>query len=375
MSAPQKPLRAVYMRGGTSRALIFHARDLPPCDPAGDRTGWDAVFTAALGSPDSNMRQLDGMGGGISSLSKVAVVAPPTHPEADVDYTFAQIGIDRPTVGYKGNCGNISAAIGPFAVDEGLVQASGDLALVRIHNTNTGKIILARFPLQGGQSAVKGDCRLDGVAGSGAPIRLDFLDPGGAATGKLFPTGRLRDQITLASGERAEVTLIDAANPLVVIAAQVLGLEGEITPETLAGDAATMARLVDLRRKGAVIMGLAEDEAAARDRVPNLPLIAIVSPGSEGAALTVRLISADQPHKATPLTGAMALAAAARIHGTVAAELASAPVGDQIRLAHAGGQIDLTADVVDRGVDSLVRSAGVMRTARRLMAGEVYIPA
>ena len=140
---------AVYMRGGTSRALVFHARDLPA-----ERSRWDAIFAAALGSPDDGMRQLDGLGGGISSLSKVAVVGPPTHPGADVDFTFGQVAVDALRTSYKGNCGNISAAIGPFAIEEGLVACEGDTASVRIHNSNTGKIIRADFPLVGGRPAV-----------------------------------------------------------------------------------------------------------------------------------------------------------------------------------------------------------------------------
>lgn len=375
MSAPQRSCPAVYMRGGTSRALIFHARDLPPLGVDGDRSAWNAVFTATLGSPDHNMRQLDGMGGGISSLSKVAVVAPSAEDGIDVDYTFAQVGIDLPTVGYRGNCGNISAAIGPFAVDERLVPMSGDEALVRIRNTNTAKIIHARFPLQDGRASVQGDCRIDGVAGSGAPIRLDFLDPGGAGTGRLFPTGRLRDRISLDSGAAPEVTLIDVANPLVVVAADTLCLAGDVAPATLAANTDCMAQLADLRRKCAVTMGLAEDEQAARDQVANLPLIAIVSPGRDGAALTVRMISADQPHKATPLTGAMALAAAARIGGTIAADFVQGALAERIWLAHPGGRLELTAEVEDHGTQSIVHSAGMLRTARRLMAGEVFFPA
>lgn len=374
MPDPQIGYRSVYMRGGTSRALIFHRDDLPPLGPEGSRAPWDAVFTAALGSPDSGMRQLDGMGGGISSLSKVAVVGAPSRSDADVDYTFAQVGVDSPTVGYKGNCGNISSAIGPYAVDEGLVATDGEEAVVRIHNTNTGKIIRARFPLVGGKAAVKGDYVLQGVEGSGAAIRLDFLQPGGSVTGKIFPTGRLVDTLALETGD-ISVTLIDVANPLAVVEASALGMRGNESPSEIEGDNSLMERLRDLRRRAAVAMGVAKHDEEARTTVANLPLVAIVSPVEEGAALRARMISADQPHRATPLTGAMALAAASRIKGTLAEGLSHHGSADIVRLAHASGLIDLACEVEDMGLQSRVASVGVIRTARRLMEGRVFVPA
>src|SRR5262249_10067898 len=192
---PQKKLPAVFMRGGTSKAVIFHARDLPAA-----REEWEPIFLSAIGSPDPNMRQLDGMGGGISSLSKVCVIGPPSHPDADVDYTFAQVLIDKARVDYNGNCGNMSSAIGPFAVDEGLIPKPRSMAVVRIHNTNTRRIIVSRFGMDGEEAAVAGDLAIDGVAGTGAPIRLEFIEPGGAKTGKLLPTGKAVDQLEGAGG-------------------------------------------------------------------------------------------------------------------------------------------------------------------------------
>jgi len=182
-------LPAVFMRGGTSRAVMFHARDLP------DRAEWDPLFLAAMGSPDPNGRQLNGMGGGISSLSKVCVIAPWTRKDADLDYTFAQVQIREPRVDYRGNCGNMSSAVGPFAMDEGLVRAEGDMATVRIYNTHTKKLIHATFPLRDNLPRYDGDLVIPGVAGSGAPVRLDFIAPGGATTGKLLPTGHPVDTV------------------------------------------------------------------------------------------------------------------------------------------------------------------------------------
>src|SRR4249920_155659 len=186
----QSKLPAVFMRGGTSKAIVFHERDLPR-----DRRAWDEIFLAATGSPDPYGRQLDGMGGGISSLSKVCIVGAPTRPDADIDYTFAQISVKEAKVDYGGNCGNMSSAMGPFAVDEGLVKMSGPDALVRVHNTNTKKIIWSRFPLDDGVSAVDGDMAIPGVAGTGAPVKLEFREPGGATTGKLLPTGSVADDL------------------------------------------------------------------------------------------------------------------------------------------------------------------------------------
>src|SRR5690606_35771456 len=211
--------KAVFARGGTSKALIFHRQDLPP-----DCACWDAIFLAAMGSPDAYGRQLDGMGGGISSLSKVCVVGPPTRPDADVDYTFAQVQVKEARVDYGGNCGNMSSAIGPFAVDEGLVAAGSGEATVRIHNTNTGKIIHSTFPVAHGRSVERGDLVIPGVSGSGAPVRLDFLEPGGASTGRLLPTGRATDRLEVPGMGAVTVSLVDAANACVFLDAETLGL-------------------------------------------------------------------------------------------------------------------------------------------------------
>src|ERR1700693_627941 len=210
---PQKKLPAVFMRGGTSKAIVFHARDLPT-----PRAEGDTIFLSVIGSPDPNMRQLNGMGGGVSSLSKVCVIGPPTHPDADVDYTFAQVLIDNARVDYNSTCGNMSSAIGPFAVDEGLVaKADAGEAVVRIHNTNTKKIIVSRFGMDGDEAAVAGDMALDGVAGTGAPIRLEFMEPGGAKTGKLLPPGKAADMLEVQGVGRMPVSMSDGANTCVFV--------------------------------------------------------------------------------------------------------------------------------------------------------------
>ena len=230
-------IRAAFVRGGTSKGLVFRQEDLPE-----DRSAWDALFLRAMGSPDEYGRQLDGMGGGISSLSKVCVVGPPTHPDADVDYLFAQVQVDRASVDYGGNCGNMSSAIGPFAVDEGLVDAPADgPARVRIHNVNTGKLIAATFEVRGGRSVEAGDYAIKGVSGTGAPLRLDFLDPGGAATGSLLPTGRVVDTVDAGVSGPVDASFVDAANPCVFVRARDVGVRGTELPDQLEADTTLFA--------------------------------------------------------------------------------------------------------------------------------------
>lgn len=368
MAGPQMAVPGVYMRGGTSRALIFHARDLP--GGLEDRSKWDPFLIAALGSPDPGGRQLDGMGGGISSLSKIAVVAPSTHAEADVDYIFGQVSIKGQNVSYRGNCGNISSAVGPFAIDEGLVPALGDTALVRIHHVASGKLIHAHVNLQSGLAAVDGEFTIQGVAGTGSPIRLDFLDPGGSATGALLPTGTPQNMLTV-KGESILVSMIDAANPVVILRADAVGLRGDESPSEIDSNAALMARLEDIRVTASLAMGITQTEEEARVKVPNMPLVALISPPPAGSNIQVRMISAGQPHKATPMTGAMCLAVAARLPDTVISQVASIAPSGKMLIAHASGILPVDA-LVENGVASRTT---VFQTARRLMQGSVLVPA
>jgi 2-methylaconitate cis-trans-isomerase PrpF len=370
---PLRRIPAVFMRGGTSKALMFRAQDLPA-----DRAEWDAIFLAAMGVPDPNGRQLDGMGGGLSSLNKVCVVGPPSRPDADVDYTFVQLGIDEPLVDYGGNCGNMSSAIGPFAIEEGIVPAPADgEATVRIHNTNTGKIIVARFPVKDGALAADGDFDLDGVAGTAAPIKLEFVEPGGAKTGKLLPTGSAIDRLEVSGLGMIEASCVDAANPCVFVAANDLGLAGIELPTALERDAQFLERMEAIRQAASVAMGLAPDLAAAK-KLASIPKVAMVSapqasPTLSGRTLTademdiaVRMISVGQPHRAVPITGAVCLAVAARIPGTIPHRLCPSAEGP-IRIGHASGTILVDATVVD----GRALNGAVYRSARRLFEGNV----
>ncbi|MGH7308627.1 MAG: 2-methylaconitate cis-trans isomerase PrpF family protein [Candidatus Rokuibacteriota bacterium] len=365
----QRRIRAVYMRGGTSRCLVFHEEDLPR-----SRTARDRILLAALGSPDPYGRQLDGLGGGISSLSKACIIGPPTHPGANVDYTFAQVDVRTPLVDYAGNCGNCSSAVGPFAIDEKLVVPSASPAVVRIHNTNTRKLIVAHVPVEDGEAVVTGEFELPGVAGSGAQITLDFLEPGGAVTGRLLPTGRARDVV---GGLAA--SLVDATNPMIFVRARDLGLSGTETPTAIDADRALATRLEATRVEAAALMGVPQS--------PSVPKIIMVAPAvgfttldgrawnADAVSLVSRVISMGNCHRAFALTSAMCLAVAARIEGTVVHECvtASRPYHD-IRLGHPSGVLPIDASVVTEDGRPLAEQVTVYRTARRLMEGFVRVP-
>jgi 2-methylaconitate cis-trans-isomerase PrpF len=373
-------LPAVFMRGGTSRAVMFHARDLP------DRAEWDPLFLAAMGSPDPNGRQLNGMGGGISSLSKVCILAPSDRADADIDYTFAQVQIRDPRVDYRSNCGNMSSAVGPFAVDEGIVRPNGDTAMVRIFNTNTQKIIRSTFPLQDGRAATDGDLAIPGVAGTGAPVRLDFLAPGGATTGRLLPTDQPKDRLDVPGVGPIEVSMIDAANACVFVRARDLGLSGGELPEELERDAALLDRLQSIRRQASITMGIARDDAEART-VAAVPIIGFVAPPMDAPTLsgdpisaaqvdlTARFLSNGQPHRALPLTASLCTAVAANIAGTLVAEALAPEAGAQVRIGMPSGILTVGAEVEQSGAGQWVAHSGAFyRTARRLFDGRIYVP-
>lgn len=368
---------AVFLRGGSSKGVFFHAKDLPQ-----DRAKQDAIFLSVLGSPDPYGRQLDGMGGGISSLSKAVIIGPPSHPDADVDYTFAQVAVDRPLVDWSSNCGNLSSAVGPFAVDEGLVRASDGEALVRIHQVNTKRIIHARFLVRGGRAATEGDFAMAGVSGTGARIRLDFLAPGGGATGRLLPTGDAMDVLEH-DGRQYRATLIDAANACVFLDARDLGLTGTESPDAIEANPATMALLDALRRQAAVRMRLAATPAAAPLAIPKVAVVSApaayraldgVTIGADTHDIAVRMISMERAHRAVPLTGGMALGVACRITGSLPQTIALASRDDEVRLANPSGILSVGAEVRRTDDGWVADSAVVFRSARRLMQGAVAVP-
>jgi 2-methylaconitate cis-trans-isomerase PrpF len=379
----QLKIPAVFMRGGTSNAIVFHEKDLPR-----ERAQWDEIFLAAIGSPDPYGRQLDGMGGGVSSLSKVCVIGPPSRPDADIDYTFAQVQVKEAAVDYSGNCGNMSSAMGPFAVDEGLIRVSGKEALVRVHNTNTGKVIWSRFALDEGQSAVDGDLSIPGVAGTGAPVRLEFRDPGGATTGKLLPTGNVVDTLEVPGYGKFRASLVDAANATCFLNAADLGLKGTEMPEELDRNAELLKKLAAIRIAASVAMGIGKtpEEAAAKRTVP---FIGFVSPPQDATTLsgekisagsvdlTARMLSNGQPHRALPLTVSLCTAVAARITGSVVHALVR-PSGDaaaELRIAMPSGVLTVAAAVTQNSGQWHAEQGAFFRTQRRLFDGYVYVRA
>ncbi|KAF2971493.1 hypothetical protein GQX73_g2125 [Xylaria multiplex] len=361
----QQSISASYYRGGTSRGIMMRREDLPS-----DQSQWDSIFLGCIGSPDPFGRQLDGMGGGISSLSKVCVVGPSSHPEADVDYTFVSLGVKNSQVDYSSNCGNMLAAVGPFAVDTGITpveegKGNGEEVTVRIYNTNTDKIIHSSFRVVDGEAAASGDFAIDGVSGTASPIRLDFIRPAGSRTGKLLPTGSANDTF-----EGITATCIDVGNPCVFVAAEELGVPYNLKPEQIDDHPTLKYTLESLRRRAAVRMGLAQSE----DQVPgSVPKIAIVAPTGNrlGSDVRVRAMSVGQPHKAIPVTVALAVAAAAKLKGTSVFECVAkgAKVNSPLVIRHASGTIDVDGKF---SKSRELEYATVLRTARRLMEGRIY---
>ncbi|UUX51040.1 PrpF family protein [Nisaea acidiphila] len=366
---------ACFFRGGSSKGVFFTETDLPAA-----RAEWDPLFLSVIGSPDPYGRQLNGIGGGVSSVSKAAVITASLREEADLDFTFAQVAVGEALVDYSSNCGNLSSAVAPFALERGLIRLEDGTRSVRIFNTNTNKVLIAHLEVAEGRAVETGSFAIPGVAGTGAPIRLEFLDPAGAGTGRLFPTGNLRDQIAADVGRTFEASLLDVGNPCIFIDAGAVGRTGNESIKDLESDTALMALLEDLRRKAAVLMGLAEDEHTAPAAVPKIAIVGAPRPTEDlagnpidpaSADLAVRMLSMENVHRVLPLTGAMCAAVACSIPGTVPAELTKSPDGD-VRLANPSGILPVGADVSLDGAPT-VRSTTVIRTSRLLMSGEVAV--
>ncbi len=367
---------ASFWRGGTSKGVFFHARDLPT-----SRAEIDPIVLAVLGTPDPYGRQLNGMGGGISSLSKAVIIGPSTHPDADVDYTFIQVAVDRPMTDWSGNCGNLSSVVGPYAIDEGLVKVEDGEATVRFHQTNTKKIIHARFRVENGRAVVAGDMDIPGVAGTAAPVRLDFVNPGGATTGKLLPTGNVLDTIMIEGHGAFVASMIDASHPTVFVRASDFGLTGIESPDAIEADDRLMALLDVVRRRAGVIMGLGDTPESVELMSPRIAMVAAPqaftaidkSLFDDRHDIATRMISMEKPHRAVPLASALCLAVACRIEGTLPNQLArKSDPGAPIRVGNPSGVLAFGADVRHDG-GWIADSAGVYRTARCLMKGAVSV--
>ena len=377
------PLRCSILRGGTSKAVFFRASDLPA-----DRLAVERLLLNVFGSPD--LRQIDGLGGATSQTSKAAIIGPPSRPDADVDFTFAQVAVGDALVDWGGTCGNISAAIGPFAIDEGFVPATEPVTTVRVHNTNTDKIIVEHVPVRGGRAASEGDYVVPGVPGTGARILLEFGNPAGSLTGKLLPTGRPRDRIELDDGRAFEVSIVDAANPVVFVAASALGLIGTELPLEIEAATTATATLEALRGVAAEWLGLTADRREATKVTPGLPKVGFVAPpmayrttaGADLPAtamdLTGRLMSMQTAHRSYMATGAIATAAAAMVEGSIVHELArpfaDRPIGLSLRIAHPYGVMEAVVNGDGPAAQPVIRGVAIGRTARHILDGLVWVP-
>ncbi len=384
MHPEAETLRCAIIRGGTSRGVYFLENDLP-ADPAVR----EKVLLRVFGSPD--IRQIDGLGGATSQTSKTMIIRPSTRPDAHVDYTFGQVSVRTPVIDWGGNCGNLTSAIAPFAIDMGLVNVTEPVTEVRIFNTNTQKLIIARVPVKNGRALSEGDYAIPGVPGTGAKIELEFTDPAGSITGRLLPTGRPTDALVLDDGRRFTVSIVDASNPVVFMLAEELGLAGTELPPEIDARTDVLETMEQVRSQVCEILGIVDDRSQATYRSPGLPKIGMVAPPKdylsstgetvEAGEMTVlaRLLSVQRAHGAYMVTGAVCTGAAAVVPGTVVHEVSTPPRPkddgtDVVLIGHPFGAMDVAVRHHQDDGQTVVDGVTVGRTARRIMDGYVYVP-
>lgn len=372
-------LPAVWMRGGTSKGLFFHRKHLPE-----DETQRNRLLIRALGSPDPYAKQMDGLGGATSSTSKIVIISPSARADCDVDYFFGHVAITQDKLDTSGNCGNLTAAVGPFAIDEGLVTAVAPMTMVRIWQANIGKRIVAHVPVADGRAQTLGDFSMDGVAFPGAAIDLVFKDVGGGAQGDALPTGNVVDTLDIPEIGTVQVSLINAGNAAVFVRAVDLGLTGTETPGYINKHPEIIARLQTVRAHATVAMGLAHTPEQAEEQRPATPKIHWLGPPVDhsldnGKSLTAseidlcaRALSMGQAHHAYPGTSAIATAVAAAIPGTLANQMQQ--TDNNLRIGHAAGRLEVSAEVAPSSDNWAVPAVRLQRSARRLMRGELFLP-
>jgi len=389
--APQIKIRATYMRGGTSKGVFFRLQDLPqPAQQPG--AARDALLLRVIGSPDPYGKQIDGMGGATSSTSKTVIVSKSARPDHDVDYLFGQVSIDKPFLDWSGNCGNLSAAVGPFAIENGLIDASrvpeNGVATVRIWQQNIGKTIVARVPITNGRVQETGDFELDGVTFPAAEIQLEFMDPAAeeeGAGGSMFPTGNLVDDLDVPGIGTLKATLINAGIPTIFLEANAIGYRGTELQDAINGDAKALARFETIRAHGALRMGLIKhlEEAATRQHTPKVAFVAppasyVASSGKQVQAsdidLLVRAMSMGKLHHAMMGTAAVAIGTAAAIPGTLVSLAAGARAREAVRFGHPSGTLRVGAEAREVNGEWIVTKAIMSRSARVLMEGHVRVP-
>ena len=388
---PQIKIAATYMRGGTSKGVFFRLQDLPEAAqvPGAAR---DALLLRVIGSPDPYGKQIDGMGGATSSTSKTVILSKSSKPDHDVDYLFGQVSIDSAFVDWSGNCGNLSASVGPFAISNGLIDASrvprDGMATVRIWQANIGKTIIAHVPMTNGLVQETGDFELDGVTFPAAEVQLEFMDPAAeeeGAGGAMFPTGNRVDDLEVPGIGTLKVTMINAGIPTIFVNADAIGYTGAELQEAINSDPAALARFETIRAHGALRMGLIKDlsEAAKRQHTPKVAFVArpveyLSSSGKQVAAndvdLLVRAMSMGKLHHAMMGTAAVAIGAAAAIPGTVVNTAAGGGEREAVRFGHPSGTLRVGAQASEVNGVWVVKKAIMSRSARVLMEGWVRVP-
>lgn len=372
-------LPIMILRGGTSKGVYIDQKELPE-----DKAAWEPLLLRMMGSPDK--KQIDGLGGSQSVTSKVAIVQPSAREDADVDYTFAQVSVDKPLVSYKGNCGNISSGVGPFAIEQGMVEAKEGITPVRIYNTNTDKIIIADVVTRNGHVVYDGDFAIAGVPGTASPIKLKFVEPAGTMGNGLLPTGNAVDILEIPGYGNVEVSIVDAANPLVFAKAKDLGLTGKELPDELNADAQKLYLLEAVRGMAAVKLGLIEDYTKSAWETPGIPKMTFVAEADEytaadgkviskgGIDLQSRMMSMQKAHPSYAMTGAMCTAAAAVVPGSVVNQVLPANVDTKfIRIGHASGVLECGVDYKENGACPVIDDTFGFRTANLLMVGTATI--
>ena len=376
----QITIRCVLQRSGTSKALYFHECDLPISGPERD-----ALLLRLMGSPD--VLQIDGLGGSRPITSKVAIISKSERPDADIDYTFAQVEIERAHVTWQGNCGNISSGVGPFAIDEGLIPAQDGVSVVRIYNTNTQKILVAHVPVRNGKARVSGTFAIPGVPGTGAEIIMDWSGTIGAKSGRLLPTNNPVDTIVMETGEAIEFTLSDAGNVCIWAAASSFGLEGSEPGERFLQDLDLMQRIREVRGKVARMLGVCPDWRCIDEVAPGLMLGLVAPPDSypalkgkpvfaEDMEVRIRWIFRSRLHESVAGTASVSLAAASRVPGSIVERLVQAKSQHALRIGHPSGVTVARVISTTTSVSPFVQfeHLGFSRTSRRLMSCQAYYP-
>ena len=372
-------LPVTIMRGGTSKGIYILEKDLP----AGQET-WEPLLLRMMGSPDK--KQIDGLGGSQSVTSKVAIVKKSERDDADVDYTFAQVSVDKPLVSYKGNCGNISSGVGPFAIEKGLVNTEEGTTTVRIYNTNTDKVIAADVTTSNGHVVYDGDFQIAGVPGTASPIRLKFLDPAGTLGKGLLPTGNATDTLEIPGFGLVEVSIVDAANPLIFVNAEALGLTGRELPDELNADKKKLELLETVRGMAAQKLGLTDNYKKSAWETPGIPKMTFVAKADnyvtsdgkevkkEDIDLLSRMMSMQKTHPSYAMTGAMCTAAAAVIPGSVVQQVLNPAADTQfIRIGHPGGVLECGVDYEMKENQPVIEDTFGFRTANLLLEGTTVI--